>query len=381
MEPGRTPFPSRSHCVPFLVSMAILILLWGAFPSPARGAKLTLSCGGVGQEFALCRSGAQSWAARTGHEVEVVSAPSDSNERLALYQQLLAARSADIDVFTIDVIWPGLLGKEFLDLKPYVDAESLRDHFPAIVEANSVAGALVAMPWFVDAGLLYYRKDLLERHGAPVPATWEELGTTARRIQAEERKQGNNIWGYVFQGKAYEGLTCNTLEWFASRGISLVDSQGKISLSAHPDAASALDLAARWVSDVAPRGVLTYGEEEARGAFQSGRALFMRNWPYAWALAQAPESRVRNRVGVAPLPRGAGDRGRHVGTLGGWSLAVSARSRHPGLAAQLVTWLTSSDEQKRRALEGGFNPSRRSLYGDPQLLSANPFLGQLKVGS
>jgi trehalose/maltose transport system substrate-binding protein len=250
-------------------------------------------------------------------------------------------------------------------------------HFPTIIENNTVDGRLVAMPWFVDAGLLYYRKDLLERHGESVPEQWSDLGATAEKIQAAERQAGNDrMWGYVFQGRAYEGLTVNALEWIASfGGGTIVDGSGKVTVN-NPQAAAALDLVAGWVGKVAPEGVLAYTEEESRGVFQSGNAVFMRNWPYAWALANAPDSPIRDKVGIAPLPQG-GANGRHAAGLGGQQLAVSKYSEHPDLAADLVLYLTSAAEQKRRAIEGSFNPTIKDLYTDPEILQANPFMGEL----
>ncbi|HEU4952293.1 MAG TPA: extracellular solute-binding protein, partial [Holophagaceae bacterium] len=241
-----------------------------------------------------------------------------------------------------------------------------------------VQGRLVALPWFIGAGVLYYRKDLLEKYRIPVPRTWDDLAAAAARIQAGERAAGDpRMWGYVFQGRAYEGLTCNALEWLASSGGgTVVDPSGRVSVD-NPAAAAALDRAAGWVGTIAPRGVLNYMEEEARGVFQSGHAVFMRNWPYAWGLVQAPGSPVRGKVGMAPLPAGAG--GAPAAALGGWSLAVSRFSRHPAEAAALARYLTGAAEQRRRALGGEFLPTYRALYRDPELRRRYPFLPELRA--
>ena len=182
---------------------------------------------------------------------------------------------------------------------------------------------------------------------------------TARHIQDAERAAGHaSLWGYVFQGKAYEGLTCNTLEWVASHGGgTFVDPQGKITID-NPQAAQALDQAAGWIRSIAPEGVLNYTEEESRGVFQSGNAVFMRNWPYALGLAEGPDSPIRGKVGVAPLPAGTGPGARHAATLGGWQIAVSKYSHHQQLAAELAVFLTSKASVRRWAIEGGY--TRRS---------------------
>lgn len=368
------PRARRAWCtVAALLAAGVLC----AFAGPATAATLRISCAGVGQEAAFCRDAAQDWARRTGHELQIVSAPNDASERLALYQQWLSAGSDQVDVLQIDVIWPGLLGRHLLDLRPYSHGVE-QQHFPSFIANNTVAGRLVAMPWFANAGLLFYRRDLLQKYGRPVPRTWDALSRTAREIQDGERAAGQGrMWGYVWQGRAYEGLSCNALEWVASHGGGhVVEPDGRISID-NPRAAQALRTAASWVGSISPTAVLNYAEEESRGVFQAGNAVFMRNWPYAWALAQAPGSAIRGRVGVALLPAGSAG-GEPAATLGGESLAVSKYSTHPAEAAELVLYLTSAAVQKDRALRGAFNPTLEALYGDAQIVQANPFMGELR---
>jgi len=364
--------------IPKPISLFVLVM-FGALLAGIRitqAATLAISCGAVGQELEFCKTGADAWAKQTGNQVTIVSTPNSATARLALYQQWLAAGASDVDVFQIDVIWPGILGNHFIDLKPYTKGAE-QQHFPALAQNNTRDGKLVAMPWFIDAGLLYYRKDLLAKHGATPPQTWQELTETAQKIQDAERAAGNDkIWGFVWQGRAYEGLTCNALEWVASyNGGVIVDEHGKITIN-NRQAVAALETAAGWINAISPEGVLNYAEEETRGVFQSGNAVFMRNWPYAWSLAQGPESAIKDRVGVSPLPKGGAD-GRHAATLGGWQLAVSKYSKNPQLAADLVIYLTSPEEQKRRAIQGSYNPTIERLYQDPEILAAAPFMGAL----
>lgn len=352
---------------------AVLLATLGS----ARGASLAISCGAVGLELKICQEGVAAWSARTGNEVKVITTPNSATERLALYQQLLAAKSPDIDVFQIDVIWPGILANHFVDLKDKIPAAEVAQNFKAIVDNNTVDGKLVAMPWYTDAGMLFYRKDLLEAAGKPPPRTWQELFATAQELQDKARAAGNErMWGFVYQGKAYEGLTCNGLEWIDSfGGGQIVDATGQVTVD-NAKAAEALSWAASTVGKISPEGVLNYSEEEARGVFQSGNAVFMRNWPYAWALGQAADSAVKDKIGVAALPAGGAD-GKPTGALGGWQLAVSAYSKNPDLAADLVRYLTSKEEQKRRAIEGSYNPTVEALYQDPEVLAAVPFFGSL----
>ncbi|KZL17976.1 putative ABC transporter-binding protein precursor [Pseudovibrio axinellae] len=343
----------------------------------AMAAELTISCGSVGQEQSICEQAVEEWSEATGNTVRLFSVPTSTTEQLALYQQILSSGGSDLDIIMIDVIWPGILGNHLLDLAPYsngVEAE----HFQPIVSNNTYQGKLVAMPWYTDAGLLFYRKDLLEKYGADAPKTWGDLTATAKMIQDGERAAGNSkMWGFVYQAKAYEGLTCDALEWIDSfGGGAVVNAQGDITIN-NEKAAQALTLAASWTGTIAPGGVLSYQEEDARGVFQSGNAVFMRNWPYAWSLGQADDSPVKDKIGVMALPKG-GEEGKQTGTLGGWQLAVSKYSESPEIAADLVMYLTSKKEQKRRAIEGSYNPTIAALYTDADILEASPFMGQLK---
>lgn len=354
--------------------LAALALLAGG--GLAQAVTLTISCGSVGQDLAFCKKATEAWATRTGHTVRLFTPPQSTTDILALFRQMLAARSPELDVLNIDVVWPGLLKEHLIDLRPYSRGVE-KAHFPAIVSNNTVDGRLLAMPWFTDAGLLYYRRDLLDKYGERVPGTWEQLAAVARKIQDAERKAGRpDMQGYVFQAKAYEGLTCNLVEWFSSHGAgSGVDERGRVSINT-PAAAQALRTAASWIGSISPQGVLNYGEEDVRGVFQSGNAVFMRNWPYAWALVNGKGSPVAYRVGVAALPRSNAATQR-AATLGGWQLAVSKYSQHPKEAAELVMYLTSAEMQKERAIQGAYNPTLPALYKDLDVLYAVPFLATL----
>ncbi|MFE0754550.1 ABC transporter substrate-binding protein [Inquilinus sp. NPDC058860] len=366
---------SRSAILP----LTLALVLTGTV-AHAAGVTVTISCGSAGAEQPQCQQGVKAWAEKTGNTVKVVAAPQSTSDQLALYQQILTAQSGDIDVFQIDVIWPAILGSHFIDLKPYADQAAIGQHFPTIIQGLTIDDHLLALPWFTDAGLLYYRQDLLDKYKLKVPETWAELTESAKTIQDGERQAGNDrFFGFVFQGRAYEGLTCDGLEWVASfGGGTIVGQDGKITVN-NPQAAKALDLAASWIGTIAPDGVLNYMEEDARGVFQSGNAAFMRNWPYAYSLVNSGDSPVKGKIATAPLPKGDGEGARHAATLGGWNLAVSKYSAHPKEAADLVLYLTGKEEQKRRAIDATFQTTIPALYDDPEVLKAQPFFAQLKA--
>jgi trehalose/maltose transport system substrate-binding protein len=355
--------------------VAGVALAFGAMAG-ADAATITIACGSVGSDFEFCKKHSEQWAKKTGNSVKLFTAPTSTTDILALFRQILAAKSSDLDVLMVDVVWPGTIKDHLIDLKKYSKGAE-NAHFPAIVANNTVGGKLLAMPWFTDAGLLFYRSDLLKKYNLKPPTTWEDMAVSAKKIQDGERAAGSaDFQGFVFQGKSYEGLTCNALEWVTSfGGGNIVDPSGKITVN-NPKAVQALKTAASWIGTISPTGVLNYSEEDARGVFQNGKAAFMRNWPYAWALGQGADSGIKGKIGVAPLPKGGAD-GRNAATLGGWQLAVSKYSAAPDQAADLVMFLTSAEVQKNRAIEGSYNPTIPALYKDKDVLASNPFFGSL----
>jgi trehalose/maltose transport system substrate-binding protein len=336
----------------------------------ARSADLTIVSGALGRDLDVLRQQLARFEEETGHTVEAVSMPASSTEQFSQFRLWLAAGNPDIDVYRVDVIWAPQLADHFVDLAPHA-GEAAGEHFEAIIDSQTVEGRLVALPMFADAAALYYRADLLEKHGHAVPATWAELTETAAAIQEAERAEGHSgLHGFVFQGAAYEGLTCNGLEWLASHGGgAVVEPDGTVSVN-NPRAAEALETAAGWVGSIAPEGVLAYQEEEARGVWQTGNAVFMRNWPYAYALGNSADSPIREQFEVAPLPRG--EEGRSAACLGGWNLAVSRYSPNVDAAIELVTWLSSGEAQKERAVLNANLPTIPALYEDQEIAAAQP---------
>ncbi len=337
------------------------------------------SVGDIAQDEAILKR----WADENNVNVEIVYASQSATEYLAQLQQLLAARSTDIDLIQFDVIWPGILAPNMLDLGPALEASGMKDMFyPRILANNTVDGKVVGLPWFTDAGLLYYRTDLLEKYGfsAP-PATWAELESMAKTIQDGERAAGNpEFWGFVWQGNAYEGLTCDALEWvFSNGGGSIVEVDKTISIN-NEAAIKAIERAAAWVGTISPEGVTTYQEEDARRVFQAGNAAFMRNWPYAYVLGQGgadgtQETAIKGLFAVTNLP--AGDSGKAAAALGGWQLGVSAYSANPELTTQLALWLTAPEQQKERWLKLNNLPTMPAIYTDPDVLAATPWVADL----
>lgn len=358
-----------------LKSLALGLMAGVSFAAAAQAADLQIVLGDTGSGLTFLQSQIDRYvAANPEDKVTIVPMPSSTSDQFGQYRLWLAAGNTDIDVYTTDVIWAPQLAEHFTDLTA-ATADIVSGYFPAIIESQTVDGKLVALPSFTDAPALYYRKDLLEKYGKSVPTTWAELEATAKEIQDAERAAGNaDMWGFVWQGNAYEGLTCDALEWVKSNGGGqIVEADGTISIN-NPQAAAAIDRAAGWVNTISPPGVLAYGEEESRGVWQLGNAVFMRNWPYAYGLGSAADSAVAGKFDVTTLPMGDGEGARSAATLGGWNLAVSKYSPDQEAAIRLVKFLSSPDEQKRRAIEQTNLPTLMATYEDPEVAEKAPII-------
>jgi multiple sugar transport system substrate-binding protein len=356
----------------FLVAAAALACRPDERGVPARDARLVLRYQALGANPAPLRALVAGFERENpGLAVELQVIPSASDLAHQLLVTALAARSDDVDVFVLDVIWVAELARAgwLADLSAAFPPERLRDEFLA-----GPADAVIreertrAVPWFVDVGLLYYRTDLV----AAPPRTYLELEEAPRAAMARDPR----LAGFVWQGRQYEGLSCNFFEAVWGRGGEPF--AGDRLLLDTSEARAAL----RWLRSLVERGlsppsVAIAAEEDARRAFQEGRAAFMRNWPYAWPLLQDPASPVRGRVAVAPLPSETGAPG--PGTLGGWQLGVSAHAppARRAAAARLVAHLTSLEANVVLALAYGRNPARRAAYDDRRIVEENPFIAGL----
>ncbi|WP_029645201.1 ABC transporter substrate-binding protein [Brucella abortus] len=343
----------------------------------AQAVEISIAANSTGDNIKFLQEQVAKFEKDTGNKVNIISMPSSSSEQFSQYRLWLAAGNSDVDVYQTDIVWAPQLSDQFIDLteatKDVTDA-----HFPSIIASQTVNGKLVALPFYTDAPALFYRKDLLEKYNKPVPKTWDEMAATAKDIMEKERADGKaDLWGFVFQGNAYEGLTCNALEWIkSSGGGQIVEPDGEISVN-NEKAAAAIDRARGWIGTISPQGVLGYQEEESRGVWQTGNAVFMRNWPYVYALSNSADSAVKGKFDVAPLPAMA-EGEPPASALGGWNLAVSKYSTKQDAAIALVKFLASPEVQKAEAVELSRLPTIETLYDDKDVIAAQPFMANWK---
>jgi multiple sugar transport system substrate-binding protein len=346
--------------------------------------EVTLMIGGAPAELDYWEKITGEFTARTGITVSLMRQPTDTDQRRQSLIVPLKAGEDDPDAFLMDIIWIGQFAAsgwlEPLDTYIGEDGFDVSPFFKGIIDfADRFDEQVVALPVYVDAGLLYYRSDLLEKYGYDgPPATWSQLVEMATRIQGQERKANPDFWGFVWQGAQYEGLVCNFLEYAVSHGGGLLNSEGGLTLSRHHNMEALRfmrDLIANYA--ISPPNTFTeMKEEEVRSLFESGNALFERNWPYAWGLHEAEGSPVRGKVGTALLPRF--EHGKHVAALGGWHVGISRSSDRKDAAWELVKFIVSRETQIGFAVNLGWNPSRQDVYDAEEIAEKVPHLMRLK---
>ena len=335
------------------------------------GQKITFVGDSVGLGHVRDTKLAKRFTKDTGIKVSVVPHPAASDQSYAQLARAFSSKSSSIDVAMIDVVWPGAFAPYLVNLKPKLGKQA-KLHLGSIVANDTIKGKLVAMPWFGDYGILYYRTDLLKKYGykAP-PKTWTDLFKMAKKIQDGERSSNPNFAGFVFQGNAYEGLTCNALEWIASAGGGHIIDNGKVTID-NAKARTILDAMSKQIGAITPRGVTSYQEDQTEHAFDNGDAAFARNWPYQYGIGATAGSKVKGKFNVTVLPHGAA--GKSVGTVGGWQLAVSKFSKHKDAAIELVRYMTSPAVEKFDAITNSNVPTIVSVAKNKAVVKANPYL-------
>jgi multiple sugar transport system substrate-binding protein len=376
----------RSRLLPVLAGLTLALgLATGPVRAQAQAPepiKLRVFAGGQGQRPDLTRKLLATYAQRNpGLVIEAESGGATSDLQRQYLSTVLNAKDPAIDVFLIDVVNPAqYFGAGWLEpLDAYLGdaATVLKPYLPAYATSNVIQGKLAAMPAYADAMFIYYRRDLLAKHGLAEPKSWDELAAAARQIQAAEKQPG--LQGLSIQGAPIEGAVCTFLLPYWSQGKAFNDASGKLTL----DRAAAARGLQQWLTMV-DQGVIKKNVAEVKtpdtnNEFKAGQVVFALNWSFAWdRYQQDADSRVKGKVGVMPVPPVAG--GQPVTCLGGWQWAVSAFSRHKAEAAKLVRFLSSPEASKLLAIQGALLPTSAALYTDPDVVQAVPWFKDAAAG-
>ncbi|MEW9669354.1 ABC transporter substrate-binding protein [Ammoniphilus sp. 3BR4] len=304
--------------------------------------------------------------------VKELEQPAKTDAQHDDYVTKLSTGDASIDVFAVDIIWPPEFGAAdwTLPLNDYFTQEELDKFLPGPVEGNTYNGKLYSIPFYTDAGVLFYRKDILEKAGVQPPKTFEELVKLSKELKGQEGTE----YGFVFQGNQYEGLVCGALEYMWGNGGDVLNDKGEVVIDSKNNVEALQYMTDLVKSDFVPKGVTTYVEEDARTLFTEGKVVFMRNWPYAWGKSQEEGSKVKDKVGIVPMPVGPSGTA-PAAALGGWNLAVNKNvsDENKEAAVKFIKFVTSPEGQKILAM-GGRQPILKETYKDQEVLAKNPHL-------
>jgi len=367
----------------FILMISLFLILFAG----CRGKEeaITFAVGGAPNEIEFWETLVKEFTRQTGIKVNILRQPTDTDQRRQGLVISLKSRKADPDVFLMDVAWVAQFGaSEWLEpLDDYIKNENINldAFFNRVVNlVDRYKGGLIALPVYIDGGVLYYRKDLLRKYGySEPPKTWGKLVDCALKVQKSMRNINPNFYGFLWQGAQYEGLVCNWIEFAASNGGGIILRDGKIKLNL-PSNIEAVQFMYDLIHTykISPPNTFTeMKEEEVRMFFQKGDALFERNWPYAWALHQSEDSYVKGKVDIAPLPHFPS--GKSVSTLGGWHIGISKYSDAKSKAFKFLKFVVSYETQKKLALKLGWNPGRKDVYNDNEVLERLPHLAKLKT--
>ena len=361
------------HVAATVVALAAALCSVGA--AHAQATKLRVFSGGNNQRPDLMRKLFDQYQQKNpGVVIEAETGGATSELQRQYLSTVLNAKDPAIDVYMIDVVNPAqYLGAGWLEpLNAHVGepAQAFKGYLPVYAQANVIGGRIAALPAFADAMFMYYRRDLLAKHGVAEPKTWDELAAAAKKILAAE---GNpNLQGLSIQGAPIEGAVCTFLLPYWSQGKDFNDAAGRMTL----DKAAATKGLNQWLALV-DQGVIKKNVAEVKtpdtvNEFKAGQVIFAVNWSFAWdRFKDDKDSKVAGHVGVMPLPAVAG--GSSATCVGGWQWAVSAFSRHKAEAAKLVKYMASREASEFLAVEGSLLPTMPDVYVDVDVVKAVPW--------
>lgn len=307
--------------------------------------------------------------------VEVENRQGDLTEKLKEFHTINFQAENPSDLIYMDVIWVSEFADKgwLMNLSDRISAQELAEFVESDVVAGRYNSGLYRIPFRSDIGLLYYRKDLLEQAGYQPPQTFQQLLKISQALQ----KQDATKWGYLWQGREYEGLSAMFVEVLHGYGGFWINPATREVGLNQPEAIAAVRFVVQTIEEkISPAEVISYSEDESLAEFQQGNAVFLRGWPYMWAVANAKNSPIRGKVGIQPMKLQAG-KGRGGGCNGSWGLGIAKTSKHPKEAWKAIAYLTSTRTQRRFILETGHVPSRKMLFSNPKIVDKYRHFQQL----
>ncbi|BDU50545.1 ABC transporter substrate-binding protein [Haliovirga abyssi] len=300
------------------------------------------------------------------NKIEVVhlNLSGTTNEVHDKYETILSRRSHDIDLFLGDVVWVAEMAQKgyILDIDDYIkrDNINLSNYIEGSLKATYYKNKIWGLPIFIDAGMLFYRKDIV----ATPPKSWDELIEMAKRYKGKK----GTVDGYDFQCYSYEGLICNFLEYIYSYGGEVLDSNENVVIDSKEAKRGFEKFMEIEKSDFVPKDIKNYKEKESENNFLGGKSVFSRNWPYLWS--ESLKTDLKGKIGISPLPKG--DK-KSAAVLGGWVGMINKSTKHKEEAWEFLKFLASEEGEKIRAIKNGVSPTYIPLYRDKGLTELYPY--------
>ncbi len=306
--------------------------------------------------------------------VKLTSAPTNTDTNRATLATEISGGSSTPDVFMGDVIWPAQFGAHelALPLSKYLPKSYFAQFAPGLIQGASYKGQVYGSPLFEDQGFLYYRKDLLAKEHMSVPTTWEQLESDAQKLQ----KDGSVKYGFVWEGASYEGLTCDFMEYLTDAGGSATNAgYTKATLDSANAIKAVTFMRSLVTSGVTPSSITTFQEPQAMDVFAAGQSAFLRNWDYAYSVANTPAtSKIVGKVGVAPMPTFAGQSTPGYSNIGGWNMYINPHSKHIAADLTFIKFLASPAAQDILATKYSEIPTTTAVRDSAAVIALNPVL-------
>jgi len=303
-------------------------------------------------------------------KLEYIKTPAGGADRVHDKQvTMMAAGDGSIDIFNTDVIWPPEYAAAgwLLPLEEWFPPSEQKKYIPAMIDAQTVAGHVYGVPYLNDIGHLFYRKDILSGGGVQVPETWMDVVEICQKLQNE------NLIGYIGCFFPDQQLMCNYVEYLWSNNGKFLDETGRKIHFTEKASVEAIQFMVDMMHKykIVQPGILTMGLDDGRVIFTQGRAIFHRNWNYAWSMSvDHEESKIKGKTGITKVPRFPN--GPHTTCLGGWSYSVNKFTKNKEAAAKAILFLGSWEVQKLKAIEGDRTPTIIELLGDPDVVKKHP---------
>lgn len=314
-------------------------------------------------------------AKHPGIRINLIEGPNATNLLEDLYTSAFILGESPYDLIYMDIIWTPKFAAAgwLLPLDNRISKQELEAFLSKDIQAGRYQGKLYRLPIRSDVGMLYYREDLLKEAGFKPPETFQDLMQISQALQKKDEVN----WGYVWQGRQYEGLVAMFVEVLEGYGGFWINPDTlEVGLD-QPQTIQAVEFLRSTVREgVSPPGVTTYIEEDTRRIFHSGQAAFLRSWPYVWTLANQKGSPIQGKIGIKTMVHTPGRTG--GACLGGWGLGIAKSSRHPEEAWEAIQYFTTEEAQRQFILRESYVPSRRSLFTDPAIVAKYPHYPQLQ---